>query len=130
MTNGSREFTLSVDSFNDPKVYKSPKSIQALLTRIILLNPGEIQSHPDMGVGIFTRFRFSIDDGNLVSNLCSEIRNQIDTYLPMFVGAQVTAELKQKTLYGSITINNYIFQFAYDTDKNTFNTVIRSISDL
>ena len=130
MINGSREFTLSVDSFNDPKVYKSPKSLQLLLTRIILLNPGEIQSHPDMGVGLLTRFRFSLDDGNLVSNLCSEIRTQLDTYLPIFSGAQVNAELKQKTLYGTIVLQQYVFSFAYNTDNNKFNSEIHSISDL
>ena len=130
MTNGSREFTLSVDSFNDPKMYKSPKSIQLLLTRIILLEPGDFQSHPDMGVGLLSKFRFSVDDSNLIHNLCSAIRTQIDTYLPIFTGAQVNAELRQKTLYGSITLNNYVFSFAYNTDNNTFNSDIRSISDL
>lgn len=129
-TDGSREYTLSVDSFNDPKVYKSPKSIQLLLTRLILLEPGTFQSHPEMGVGIISKFRYSIDDGNLVQNLCSRIRTQIDTYIPIFTGAQVTAQVSGKSIYGTITIGNYVFSFGYNTDNNAFNSDIQSLSDL
>lgn len=127
---GSREYTLSVDSFNDPKVYKSPKSIQLLLTRLILLEPGTFQTHPEIGVGLISKFRYSIDDGNLVQNLCSRIRTQIDTYIPIFAGAQVNAQVSSKSIYGTITIGNYVFSFGYNTDNNAFNSEIQSLSDL
>jgi hypothetical protein len=53
------EFGFSVDEFNNPKVYKNAEAVSTLLVRLLLLEPGTIQSHPNAGVGLISRYRYS-----------------------------------------------------------------------
>lgn len=47
-----KEHVLSLNDFNMPKVFDASNSIYVLIVRIILLEPGTFQSHPEMGIGI------------------------------------------------------------------------------
>ena len=80
------EPVLSVDEFDNPKIYKNAEAVMVLLTRLILLNPGTIQSHPDMGVGI-VKYRYST---NTLDKLQERVANQIDTYLPFYQNVSVS----------------------------------------
>ena len=51
---------MSINKFNKPKVLQEPDSGVIRIVRLILLEPGTIQTHPDMGVGIVSKFRYSI----------------------------------------------------------------------
>ena len=48
------EFSFSVDDFENPKTYKDAEAIATLLVRLLILEPGTFQSHPDMGVGLYS----------------------------------------------------------------------------
>ena len=73
------EESLSIDNFNDPKIFKNAEALMLLLSRLVLLEPGVFQSHPDMGVGLLTNYRYKIDtEDGLASEIQQRIRNQID----------------------------------------------------
>ena len=125
-----KDYVLSLNNFNEPKVYEKAKALMMLLTRLILLEPGLFQSHPDMGVGLITRYRYKVDDGSLASELQARIKSQIDTYLPFLTGAQVQVSIKDKAFAVSITIDSLIFGVLYDTGTNTITTDYTTIAEL
>lgn len=125
-----KEYSLSVNSFNEPKVYEKAPALLLLLTRLILLEPGTFQSHPDMGVGLITNYRYRVDDGSLASELQSRIKTQIDTYLPILSGVDVNVNIKDKCFYVSIVIDGYIYGILYNSDDNSLKTDYTTISDL
>lgn len=111
------EPVLSVDEFDNPKIYKNEEAVMVLLTRLILLNPGTIQSHPDMGVGLVKNYRYSVEGSEF--ELRGAIIENIQKFLPKFQGASVAVELKDKAYYISITIDDTVFMVFYDTKNNT-----------
>ncbi|MGN1394240.1 MAG: hypothetical protein ACI4V7_09495 [Succinivibrionaceae bacterium] len=82
---------MSINKFNKPKVLQEPDSGVVRIVRLILLEPGTIQTHPDMGVGIVSKFRYSIDID--IDSLNNRIKNQIETYLPMYTTVNVDCSL-------------------------------------
>lgn len=125
-----RDYTMSVNDFNEPKEHNKAEALMLLITRIILLEPGTIQSHPDMGVGLITNFRHRLDDGTLVSDLQSRIKLQIDTYLPFLSGVNVNVKIKNKAFLISISIDSAIFGILYDTESNSIQTDYKTIAEL
>lgn len=122
---------MSVDEFNNPKVFKNAEAVMVQLTRLILLNPGTIQSHPNMGVGLVQRYRYSME-GNEVY-LKSDIINQINTYLPNYQGADVKVVFKDHVCYISITIDSTIFMIMYDetaSDSDAIQTRYTKLGEL
>lgn len=124
------EYSLSVDNFNEPKRYEKAKGIMLLLTRLILLEPGLFQSHPDMGVGLVSRYRYAVDDGTLADNLKARIKTQIDTYLPFLSGVDVYVKIKNKCFAVNINIDSTIYGILYDTESNTIQTDYTTIAEL
>jgi len=127
---GIAEYSLSIDEFNNPKVYEGAEGIMLLLSRLVLLEPGTFQSHPDMGVGLVSNYRFRVDDGGLSSELASRIKTQIDKYLPFLTGVDVDVSIKDNSYYIAITINGIIFAIFYDTQSNSYKTDYKAIADL
>lgn len=84
------EYTLSVDKFERPVKKSNEDAIYLLLVRLLLLTPGTIQTHPEMGVGLVTRFRYMSMER--LSELQAEISKQIATYLPNLMGVNVEVE--------------------------------------
>ena len=125
-----REYSLKVNDFNEPKVYEKQQALMLLLTRLILLEPGLFQSHPDMGVGLITNFRYRVDDGSLVADLKSRIQTQIDTYLPFLSGVDVAVMIKDKSFYVTITVEEMVFGVLYNTIDNTIYTDYTTIAEL
>ena len=91
----------------------------------MLLNKGDIQSHPNMGVGIVQRYRYAIEDNSAIE-LQSDIVQQIDEYLPQFQGARVSVDLEDGAYYISITIEENVFMFLYDTKVENINDAIQT----
>ena len=89
------------------------------------MNKGDIQSHPDMGVGIVARYRYAIDNNSAIE-LESDIVHQIDEYLPQFQGARVSVDLEDGAYYISITIEDNVFMFMYDTKIENINDAIKT----
>lgn len=123
------EFSFSVDDFKSPKVYKNPKAVAVLLTRLLLLEPGTIQSHPEMGVGLYSNFMYGME-GTTASNLKSSIQKQITTYLPDFQSLNVSVVQKENTLYITIEIDGYVYGFVYNADKQTLINDYTKLSEL
>lgn len=123
------EFSFSVDDFKSPKVYKDPKAVAVLLTRLLLLEPGTIQSHPEMGVGLYSNFMYGME-GATASSLKSSIQKQITTYLPDFQSLNVSVVQKENTLYITIEIDGYVYGFVYNTDKQTLINDYTKLSEL
>lgn len=113
------EFSFSVDDFQNPKVYKDPEAIQTLLTRLLLLEPGTIQSHPDMGVGLYSKYSHSVMNSGEDSKLQSDFQSQIEKYLPQFQGARVTVKEQDKAFMISTELDNVLYGVYYE--KNTTN---------
>ena len=108
---------LSLNDFNMPKVFDASDSAYIHIIQLILLEPGKYQSHPNMGVGIKSRYRHNNED-NFLINLKSDITNQIMTYLPELTDVSV-----------SITHNNHILGFIIDTTTGTYVVAYNSVTD-
>lgn len=122
------EFSLSVDDFQNPKVYKNGEAVLTLLTRLLLLEPGTIQSHPEMGVGLISKYRYSIEGNGPI--LQSEFQRQIDTYLPDLQGVKVIVSEKGKSYFITAQVQNILYGISFDTESMKIITDTKFLSDL
>lgn len=123
-----KEFSFSVDDFQNPKVYKDSEAMCTLLVRLLLLEPGTIQSHPEAGVGLMSKYAYSIEDD--VSGLKTDFQKQIETYLPDFQGVTVNVKLKNKVLYIGVEIDGTIYGIYYDENTSSITTNYIRLADL
>lgn len=119
---------MSINDFNEPKEYVNAEAVMALFTRLLLLDPGTIQSHPEMGVGLVTRYRYSLEGAEVT--LQADIRQQINTYLPQFAGAEVIVRMVDHSFRIAITFSNYLFAFLYDIEENVLTNKFTNLSNL
>ena len=125
------EESLSIDNFNDPKIFKNAEALMLLLSRLVLLEPGVFQSHPDMGVWLLTNYRYKIDtEDGLASEIQQRIRNQIDTYLPILTGIDIQVKIVDHSVYVLMQINGLMFGILYDSQNNAVETKYSTIEDL
>jgi hypothetical protein len=82
---------LSVDKYYKPLVAKDENYATLLLVRLILLEPGTFQTHPDCGVGLVSKFRYATDVDMI--ELQKRIKDQIMLYLPQYSLVNVKCEL-------------------------------------
>lgn len=122
------EFSFSVDDFQNPKVYKDPEAIATLLVRLVLLEPGTIQSHPDMGVGINSRYKYSVEGG--ASELQSDIERQIEKYLPQFSGAEISVTEQNSTYYIYAKIGSVLYAIYFDKTSANIKTGYTKLDNL
>lgn len=122
------EFTFSVNDFGEPIKLTNSEAIASLLTRLLLLEPGTIQSHPKMGVGLVSKYRYSMD--NHLSDLKDDFTIQIEKYLPQFQGVKVSVSQKEKKCMISATIDGVVYGFFYDTDTNKINSKFTELENL
>lgn len=108
---------LSLNDFNMPKVFSESDSAYVHIIQLILLEPGTYQSHPKMGVGIRSRYRYNNED-NFLIDLKSDITNQINTYLPELTDVTVT-----------LTHNDHILGIIIDTTTGTYVVAYNSLTD-
>lgn len=114
----------SLTKFNTPLEVSGKDAISLLITRLILLEPGTIQSHPNMGVGIVSKYRYSELSNGIAQNLQNEIREQIQTYLPPdFGGAQVQVSESKSSFIIDIQIDDTLYSYNYDTSNNTLDAI-------
>lgn len=108
---------LSIDDFNKPKILKDNDAVAVLLVRLILLEPGTLPTHPTLGVGVISRFRYC--DTDKLLELENVVKQQIQVFIPEFANVQVKAESKGKELYIRINIAGITYQLVTDFDKGT-----------
>lgn len=124
----THEYSFSVDQFDNPVVYKNSEAISVLLAQLLLLEPGTFQSHPEMGVGLVSKYRYTMEDN--IRNLRDDFRRQIEKYLPQYQGVEVNCYLMKKICYITATIDNTIYAFFYDTEKSELKTTFKALADL
>lgn len=109
-----KDFLLSTDSFNKPKVIEGDEAISSLLVRLILLEPGFNPNRPEMGVGLISRFRYINKDS--ISKLKNDIKEQVMKYMPNFqtVSVEVAFEktdIDDKHIIIDITADDVTYRY-------------------
>lgn len=109
-----KEYVMSINEFVQPKVLKGESAAYIDIIRLFLLEPGTNQTHPEMGIGIRSRYRFS--DTSEISTLREEVKEQIETFLPHLVTMDIQIETFGTTLAIFITADDEsIYGIKYDT---------------
>ena len=115
-----KEHVLSLNDFNMPKVYDTNDANYILIIRLILLEPGTFPSHPKMGVGIKSRYRYNNDE-NFLMQLENDISNQINAYLPSLYMTNISLAEKNNLLYIIIDTTDGSYALTYNEETNTLN---------
>ena len=107
---------MTINKFYKPVVLTGTDAAVMQIIRLILLEPGTIQTHPDCGVGIISKFRYSTEVD--VKELENRIASQINTYLPMYTMVKVAVELDndQKCIKIYITSDQLNAMIPIDTN--------------
>lgn len=122
------EFCFSVDDFKNPKVFKDAEAVMTLIVRLLLLEPGTYQSHPDMGVGIISRYRYSVEGS--AQALQSDIYQQIEKYIPQLQGTRVTVSEEDGKFYIAAEFENILYGVSFDKSSTEIITNTASLADL
>lgn len=118
------ECTMSVNDFKKPLILEDRDAIYQLLVHLILLEPGTNKSHPRMGVGLVSRYRYMKEGQE--KELEKEIKDQINTYLPDLMQTDVKVIPNGSNLVIAISANGVLYQ--YELSKQSDNIV--SLKDL
>lgn len=112
------EYTMSINNIQRPRIVKGHDAIYILLVRLALLDPGTNQAFPDMGLGLRTKYRYALEDK--LTEMVSDYRNQIETYLPSLNLVDLSAEVKSKHLIFNVNIDNsLIYPIVINTETFT-----------
>lgn len=103
-----KEQLLSIDKFNNPKIIESIETDYTMVVRLIMLEPGTIKSHPDMGVGLVSNWRFCFEDQ--IPELKEEIELQISKYLPQLLTQEVQLGYRDGVLVIGIVLKKYTIE--------------------
>ena len=116
---------MSINKFDKPtKIVdseSSPLATSTMITRLIMLEPGTIQSHPDMGVGIVSRYRYMNSED--IDQLKDDIQDQVTKYLPNLHDVNVEVTDQDQSVRITLTSNGLVY--IADIDKTT-----RTLSEL
>ena len=119
---------LSLNDFNMPRVFEASDSAYVHLIYIILLEPGKYQSHPDMGVGLRSKYRHNNDD-NFLTDLKSNIKNQVNRFLPELSDVEVTLTHKNEILGIIIDTSTGTYVLAYNSTNDTMDAAATYVLD-
>lgn len=127
LENLTKEPCLSVDDFNRPKILEGREAISTLLVHLILLEPGTYASHPTMGVGLVSRYRYN--DEESLEQLQQDIEEQITTFLPEFEAVNVNVYMDRHSptkntnneIVIEIEVDGVIYK--YETEKQADNKI-------
>ncbi len=122
------ERSLSVDEYLQPKTYKNSEAIAVFLARLLLLEPGTFQSHPECGIGLISQYRYGIE-GNSI-RLQSEFQRQIEKYLPDVQGVNVSVKEKDGYYNISAEIDGILYGIQYNTANSKISSKYAKLSDL
>ena len=121
------EYSMSVDDFKNRKTYSDREAVCVLLARLLLLEPGTFQSHPNMGVGLVSKYRYGVD---VASDLQSNFKNQIELYLPQLQGCRVNVTQSGQVLNIAVEYNNVLYGVSFNQSSNKISTNSASLADL
>lgn len=94
-----------------------------IIARLILMRKGQLEDHPDMGIDIRGRYRFSFDSELIQLN--QEIQDQVAQYAPEFAPVDVVSVFRDKKgsdaagVEISIIVNNVAYSLLYNLQNET-----------
>ena len=116
------EYTMSINNIQRPKILKEHDAVYVLLVRLALLDPGQNEAFPEMGLGLRTKYRYALEDK--LTEMVSNYQTQIETYIPGISFVDVSAEIKNKHLIFRVNINNEIvYPIVVNVDTFTLSQV-------
>lgn len=122
-----REYSLNVDKYNSPLVYKNFNALGVILMRLMLLEPGTITHSPRMGLGLISKYRYIQSDK--ARDLAQAIRDQIRDYLDSTAVTDVNITFPnsgENIMVIDISVNQMQFRYFYDRDKITLNMLLNN----
>ena len=118
-----REYLMSLDDYCNPKILKNEDAVVTVLWRLIVMNPGEVETHPTMGLG-FAKYYRGREMTDLCTSLPLDLRKQIETFLPEFQCSSVKCQQSPndpKTAIISIQISKTLYTFTGDLNNGIVN---------
>lgn len=109
-----QEALMTTTEFKRPKILKGKDSIYTLLVRLALLEPGTNQTHPEMGLGLRSKYRYTFASD--LSTITNDYRKQIETYLPEFKLSTVKASVKDHCLFLEVSLDDTVYQMYVDME--------------
>lgn len=117
ITINNKEYLLSTNKFQQPKVLVDRDCCAMLLLRLLLLEPGSMPDQPEMGVGIVSHYLHS--DIDKIDDLRLDIQTQISKFLPSLIGVSVEIATHEKELRIQITVDGVMYSFDTDSSNNS-----------
>ena len=114
-----REYLMSLDDYSNPKILKDEDAVVTLLWRLITMIPGEIETHPTMGLG-FSKYYRGMEMEKLCNSLPLDLRKQIETFMPEFQCSSVKCTQSPddpKTVIISIQISKTLYTMTGDLNN-------------
>lgn len=82
-----KDYVYDIDKYGNPKVYKNHQAVSILLAKLFMMNPGDDELHPDMGIGLVKNYRYAYMED--FAELQLNAQKQIETYLPLLQNVSV-----------------------------------------
>lgn len=121
-----KECTLSLNPYHEPLVLEGSAAIYNKIIELLLLTPGTIQTRPNMGIGLRTRYRFS--EADKVDELRNDVKKQIQTYLPELLMTDVDIRTYGTTLIIMIKSDENTYGIGYKSETGEITSL--NLSDL
>ena len=119
------EYLLDVDKRQQPKVFTKYEGDRINVFRFIMLEPGTFPTHPTLGVGLVSRWRFR-DVDTIKSSLASTIEAQLKDFMPQLIDPQVTVTIVNNNNKNIINISvrvNGELTYTFKVDEETRHTL-------
>ena len=119
------EYLLDVDKRHQPKVFTKYEGARINVFRLIMLEPGTFPTHPTLGVGLVSRWRFR-DVDTIKSSLASTIEAQLKDFMPQLIDPQVTVTIVNNNNKNIINISvrvNGELTYTFKVDEETRHTL-------
>ena len=121
-----KEHVLSFNDFGMPRVFDENDSMYVLIIRLLLLEPGKFQSHPEMGIGLKSRYRYKSGEDILIT-LQNDINNQINKYLPELTATDVTLTMQGQVHGMIIETSERAYARSYDTTTDVMTAAATNV---
>ena len=98
------EYLMSIDKKKTPKRVTGEEADKLMIVRLILMEPGLYETHPEMGVGLVSKYRYK-DLDSIKANLPNAIKEQMRDYLPHIIDPQINIDYAFKGNVNCILIS-------------------------
>lgn len=86
------EYVLGCNKKQEAKVFSGIEGDKLNVVRLILLEPGTYPTHPRMGVGLVSKYRYK-DCESIKATLANDIRLQLQQYMPHLIDPKVNVAI-------------------------------------